>query len=52
LLSKTDVCTFSVGGKPIIVVDYFAHFGHIISSDLDDCRDVVKPIWINWSKRQ
>ena len=41
LLNKSDICLFSVGGKAIEFVDFFVHLGHIISSDLDDCRDVA-----------
>ena len=42
LLNKSDTCPLSVGGKSIEFVDYFTHLGHVISSDLDDCRDVVR----------
>jgi len=41
LLNKSDICSFSVGGKSIEFVDFFTHLGHVISSDLDDCRDVA-----------
>ena len=30
-----------VGGNSIQFVDFFTHLGHVISSDLDDCRDVA-----------
>ena len=35
------ICSFSVGGKAIEFVDFFTHLGHVISSDLDDCRYVA-----------
>ena len=41
LLNKSVICSFSVGRKLIEFVDFFAHLGHVISSDLDDCRDVA-----------
>ena len=31
----------NVGGKSIEFVDFFTHLGHVISSVLDDCLDVV-----------
>jgi len=39
--SKVDICSFSVERKSIEFVDFFTHLGHVISSDLDDCRDVA-----------
>ena len=40
MLNKSDICSFSVGRKSIEFVDFFTHLKHVISSDLDDCRDV------------
>ena len=41
LLNKSYICSFSVGGELIVFVDIFTHLGHVISSDLDDSRDVA-----------
>ena len=41
LLNKSDICSYSVGGKSIDFVDFFTHLGQVISSHLDDCPDVV-----------
>jgi len=40
LLSRREICSFTVGGNYIDFVEYFVHLGHVISSKLDDCEDI------------
>ena len=40
-MNKSDICSFSAAGKLTELLIFFTHLGHVNSSDLDDCQDVV-----------
>ena len=40
LLSREQIRSFSVGGNSIDFVESFVHLGHVISSKLNDCKDI------------
>ena len=40
LLSRREICSFTVGGNYVDFVESFVHLGHVISSKLDGCEEI------------